>query len=43
MMKTEDPDYLHSHSEGFTHHAETVAEHRESYGNGGIRHSYAEV
>lgn len=39
MMKTEDPDYLHNGSHGFTHHAETVAEHRESYGSAGIRRS----
>ena len=37
VMKNEDPDYLHNNSDGFTHHAETVAEHRESYGSAGIR------
>ncbi len=43
MIKTEDSDYLHNHSEGITHHADTVAEYRETYGNGGIRNFYADV
>lgn len=43
MIKTKDPDQLHDSSDAFTHHAERVAEHRESYGSTGIRRSSDEV